>query len=168
MKHLLFILWFVPTCCFSQTDLLMLKKNGAHVITFVAGMHITMETIYDQWFDGTITAIRHDSILVNNLSFHYKEIKAIQKERKGLNYKTDGYILMAVGGGILVLGAVNGAYRGDAAQDWYRPASFIAAGALIVGGFVLTRLETKEYLLGKKFTLEYLELNPNKTGGSSF
>jgi hypothetical protein len=126
-----------------------------------------MLTIYDQWFDGTITGIRHDSLFLNGTPFHFKEIKMIRKVRKGLNYKTDGVILMIAGGGVLFLGAFNGIYRGDPASEWYTTASFITAGALLATGFVLTRLEYKKYPLGRKYTLEYYQLNPNKKAGNS-
>jgi hypothetical protein len=168
MKRLAFLLLLLPICCFSQTDLLMLKKKGAHVITYSQGMQINMETIYQQWFDGTISSIRHDSVFLDGVPFHYKEIMAIQRQRKGLNYKADGIILMAAGGGVLLLGAVNGLYRGDPANTWYAPASYIAAGTLLVGGFVLTRLETKKYVIGKKYTLEYLDLDPHTNPGRSY
>jgi len=167
MKQLLIILCLLPCFCSAQTDLLMLKKGHAHVITYSTGMHMAMQTIYDQWFDGTITAIRHDSIFLNGTPFHYKEIRALQRERTKLNYKTDGTILMIAGGGVLVLGAVNGLYRNDQIKDWYSPVSFITAGALILGGYCLTRLQVKQYVLGKKYNLEYLELNPNKNGGGA-
>ena len=130
--------------------------------TFAVGMPLIMQTIYDQWFDGTITAIRHDSIFVNGFPFHYKEISALRWERPKLNYRTDGVLLMIAGGGVLLLGAVNGLYRGDQFKDWYRPGSFITAGALLATGFLLIKLRFKKYHLGKKYTIQYLELNPNK------
>jgi hypothetical protein len=141
---------------------LILEKNGENVKTYATGMSITMETIYHQWFDGVITAIRHDSIFVNDYPFHYKEIATIKKERRGLNYEADGYILMIAGGGVLLLNAVNGAYRGDNAKTWYSSGSFITAGSLLVGGFLLTRLRSRDYHIGKKFTLEYLALDLDK------
>jgi hypothetical protein len=168
MKTLAFLLLLLPVCSFSQTDLLMLKKNGQHVITYSEGMEINMETIYQQWFEGTISAIRHDSIFLDGTPFHYKEIMAIQRQRKGLNYKADGIILMAAGGAWLVIGAVNGLYRGDPANTWITPAGYIIAGTLIAGGFALTRLETKKYVIGKKYTLEYLNLDPHNNPGRSF
>jgi hypothetical protein len=163
MKGLTLLALLIPFFAFSQSDLMMLNKNGAHEMTFATGMRINFETIYDQWFDGTITAIRHDSVFVNDVPFHYKEIKTIRRERTKLNYETDGTILMIAGGGVLLLGAVNGLYRGDPANEWYTTTSYIVAGTLLVGGYLLTRAHYKKYNLGKKYTLEYLELNPNKS-----
>jgi len=145
-----------------SNDIFILQKNGANVKTYETGMNFIMETIYQQWFEGTITAIRHDSIFVNGIPFHYKEIQTVRTERTKLNYKSDGLILMLAGAGVLALGAINGAYRGDKTKNWYKPTSFITAGALLVVGFILLRSQFKKYPLGKKFTLQYLELNPNK------
>ena len=163
MKKFIFI--FLSIICLhvcGQTNVVILEKNGANVKTYAAGMNITFETIYHQWFDGVITAIRHDSVFINDYPFHYKEIATIQAERKSLNYTEDGVLLMVAGGGVLLLGAVNGAYRGDNAKTWYSSGSFITAGALLVTGFLLTRSRYKNYHLGKKFTLEYLALDLDK------
>ncbi|HTQ27919.1 MAG TPA: hypothetical protein VMI35_07315 [Puia sp.] len=145
----------------------MLQKNGSHVATYATGMSLTMETIYNQWFEGTITGIRHDSLFLNGMPFHYKEIKTIRYERTKLNYKTDGVILMIAGAGVLLLGAVNGLYRGDPANEWYTTTSYITAGTLLVGGFILTKLQYKKYEIGKKYSLQYMELNPNKNNRDS-
>ena len=65
------------------------------------------------------------------IHFTIKEIATIKLERKNLNYNEDGVILMAAGGGVLLLDAVNGAYRGDKVKAWYTSGSFITAGALL-------------------------------------
>ena len=167
MKGSFLLALLIPLFGFSQSDLLMLNKNSAHELTFATGMHFNFETTYQQWFEGTITAIRHDSVFVNGMPFHYKEIKTVRRERTKLNYQTDGTLLMIAGGGVLLLGAVNGLYRGDPANSWYTTTSFIVAGTLLAGGFILTRLHYKKYPIGKKYSLQYLELNPNKMVGSS-
>jgi hypothetical protein len=160
MKKLILI-----CCCLqaffvkAQTNVVILEKNGANIKTFATGMDISFETIYHQWFNGEITAIRHDSIFVNDYAFNYKEIATIKTERRKLNYTEDGVILMIAGGGVLLLGAVNGAYRGDKLSTWYTSGSFITAGALLIGGFLLTRGQYRKYHLGKRFTLEYLALD---------
>jgi hypothetical protein len=152
----------LPLIGLAQTDILELKKNGKNVQTFSPGMYFVMETVYDQWLEGFITAIRNDSVFVNNFPFHYKEIRTIRIERTKLNYKADGITLMVVGGGVLFLGAFNGIYRGDPVDQWYAPASFITAGVLLVGGYFLMKAQFRKYNLGKKYTLEYLNIHVNK------
>jgi hypothetical protein len=163
MKKFLFIFFSVLGLHLgAQTNVVILEKNNENVKTYATGMEITFETIYHQWLDGVITAIRHDSIFINDYPFHYKEIATIRSERKGLNYSEDGVLLMVAGGGVLLLNAVNGAYRGDKAKSWYTSGSIITAAALLVGGFLLTKSRFKKYHLGKKYTLEYLALDLDK------
>jgi hypothetical protein len=141
---------------------LVLEKNGENVKTFAASMDITMETIYNQWFSGTIEAIRHDSLYINGAAFHYKEIAVIRRERTKLNYQTDGSLLMIAGGGVLLLGAVNGLYRSDPARKWFTPTSFITAGGLLLLGFFIRKSQFQKYRLGKKYSLQYLALGADK------
>jgi len=146
----------------AQTNLLVLEKNGENVKTYSAGMDITIQTIYHQWFDGVITSIRNDSIFVNGFPFHYKEIEAIRRDRKKLNYEADGVLMMVAGAGVIVLGAVNGLYRGDKAGSWFTATSYITAAALVGGGYLLMKSRYKYYRIGKKYTLNYLALDFNK------
>ena len=162
MKRLLLILLILPFIGMSQTDVLELKKNGKNIRTYSPGMYFVMETVYDQWLEGYITAIRNDSVFVNNFPFHYKEIRTIRWERNKLNYKPDGIILMAAGAGVLVIGTVNGLYRGDPASQWFTAAGYITAGVLLLGGWLLIKAQYKKYHLGKKYTLEYLNVNINR------
>ncbi|PWT75927.1 MAG: hypothetical protein C5B59_07760 [Bacteroidetes bacterium] len=174
MKKWLLVFYLCPYIALAQNipkdsnDVFILQKKGANVRTYAPGMPLAIETIYDQWFDGVITAIRHDSIFINNIAFHYKEIKTLRRERTKLNYTADGTILIIAGGGVLLLGAVNGLYRGDAPKDWYKPASYITAAAFILGGIILIKSKYKTYPLGKKYTIHYLELNPNKNNKRPF
>ncbi|HVM87369.1 MAG TPA: hypothetical protein VMT76_04220 [Puia sp.] len=146
----------------AQTSLLILSKGDNNIKTYSEGMDISVRTIYHQWFDGTITALRNDSIFINGFPFHYKEIEAIKKTRGSLNYETDGALLMVAGGGVLLLGAVNGLYRHDNANTWYTPTSYITAGALLLGGYWLMKSRYKYYILGKKYKLQFLAFDPNK------
>jgi hypothetical protein len=57
---------------------------------------------------------------------------------------------------------VNGLYRGDPADQWFTPAGYITAGVLLLGGFLLIKAQFKKYHLGKKYTLEYLNIRVNK------
>lgn len=162
MKKLILLIFIFPFFSHAQTDVLVLKKNGSNLKIYATGQYFMMETVYGQWLEGNITAMRHDSIFLNGAPFHYKEIKTVRFERTKLNYTTDGFLLMLAGSGVLVLGGVNGLYRHDAAKDWYTPTSFITAGAMLVGGFFLLRARFRKFTLGKKYTLQYLELSSNK------
>ena len=169
MKLLAVILFLVPMLSSAQTnDVFVLLKNGENVKMFSTGMPLTMETIYDQWFEGTITAIRHDSVFINGTPFHYKEFKTLKWQRSNFNYTAFGSGLIVAGVGVLVLGAVNGAYRGDKASEWYAPTSFITAGAFILTGLILLKSKYKIYHLGKKFSIQYMDLSSNKNNQRPF
>ena len=158
------ILFFflLPAFTSAQTDLLVLKNKGMDVRTYTVGTDLTMKTIYDQWFQGTITDMRHDSIFVNGQPFHYKEIAAILRMTPTFSNTVLAAGMMVTGAGMIVLGAVNGAYRGDKSKDWYTSSSLILAPALIVGGYLLTKTRHKTYRMGRKYTLDYLVLTPDK------
>jgi hypothetical protein len=153
-----------PFLAKAQTDLLILEHHGMQTRTYTIGTDIDMQTIYNQWFQGTITDMRHDSVFVNGLPFHYKEISTIRIMHSNFanTVLADGMMVAGVGG--YVLGAVNGAYRHDAPKDWYTGSWLVTGAALIVGGFLLTRTRTRIYHIGKKYQLQYMVLNPDKKG----
>lgn len=161
MNKLFILLFFVlPFFANAQTDVLVLKKRGSEVRSYTVGSELTMRTIYNQWFQGNITNMRNDTVYVNGLPFHYKEIAAI----KTMNLHFGNTVLpagmMVAGAGIFVLGAVNGLYRGDKSKDWYTSSGLITGGVLVVVGYLLTKTRVKNYPLGKRFTLDYLEIGP--------
>jgi len=162
IKPIILFLCFVPFLAKAQTDLLILKKRGMHVTTYTTGSELVMETVYQQWFQGTITDMRHDSIFLNGIAFHYKEIATLKARHINFSNTILAAGMMVAGGGIFVLGAVNGLYRKDNSKDWYTRSGLITGGALLAGGFLLTKTRSKQYHLGRRFKLEYLSLNPNK------
>jgi hypothetical protein len=66
---------------------------------------------------------------------------------------------MIAGGGVMVLGAVNGLYRGDPPKDWYKPSGYITAGVLTALGFWMKKTADKKYVIGKKHKLVVLQLS---------
>lgn len=158
--HKVFILLFclIPFFTKAQTDVLVLKKRGYHVRSYTVGDELTMETVYRQWLSGTITQLRHDTVFLNGEGFHFKEIRSIRRTHYNFGNTVLPYGMMAAAGGILVLNAVNGAYRHDKAKDWYTKSGIITGAALLVGGFILSRTTRTVYHLGGRFKLDYLEL----------
>jgi hypothetical protein len=155
-KRIILLFFLLPFFANAQTDVLVLKKRGMEVRSYTIGSELMMRTIYNQWFQGNITNMRNDSLFLNGLPFHYKEIAAIRR----MNLHFANTILpagmMVAGAGIFVLGAVNGLYRGDKSKDWYTTSGLITGAALVVGGYLLTKTRVKNYRIGKIFTLDYL------------
>lgn len=158
LKATIAILFFIPFIATAQTDVLILKKRGKQIRTYTVGDALTIQTVYDQDFKGKITAMRRDSVFLDNRPWHYKEIANIQRVRIRSGFLMIGTGMMAAGGGFLVLSAVNGLYRGDQFKDWYTTAGLITSGALIIGGYILRKSFYVKYKIGKKYTLEYMHV----------
>src|SRR5665213_334011 len=163
MRKIIAVLFFlIPLIGLSQTDVLILQKNGRNIKTYAPGQPIIFETVYQQWFDGTLTELRNDSVFVNGIPFHYNEIKNMRLERSKLNYGADGTLLIIAGAGVLVLNSVNGLYRKEKPARWFAATDWITAGALIVGGILLKKARIRTFPLGKKYGLHYLDLHSYK------
>jgi hypothetical protein len=159
-KLLILLIYCIPFLGHAQNDVLILQRRGMHVKAFTVGDPFTFKTVYGQWFSGTIDDLHHDTIYINNLAFSYKEIAAIRK-MKGGNSST-GPLLMIAGGGFAVISAVNGLLRQDPPKDWFTTTGYIIAGALLAGGFALSKLGSRDYNLGGRFKLEYLQISKDR------
>jgi hypothetical protein len=181
MKSLsLFILLFITANIFAQpSDFITLKKKGRTIKTFFAGSNISFITTGGANFNVQINNIRNDSIFVTEFiivqvptrlgvyvldtlarykySFNYREIGTIYNEKKGFSFSGSGASLM--GGGLLlvVLSGVNYLVN---RSNFSLPLMGAAAG-LGLTGYLLTRLQTTNYKIGKKYQLNYISVTPN-------
>lgn len=160
MQRILIIFFCViPFISRAQHDVLELEKNGMHVRSYTIGDPMTFETVYGQWFTGTIDDLRHDTIYINGQAFSYKEIAALSKEKSSLvTGKAAGLSAIVVGTGVFVLGAVNGGIRGDRTKDWYTTSGIVLGSALIATGVVLIATAKRYYKLGGRFKLQYMQI----------
>ncbi|HMI60014.1 MAG TPA: hypothetical protein VK518_03875, partial [Puia sp.] len=69
-----------------------------------------------------------------------------------------GKTMLLAGGGFIVISAVNGLLRKDAAKDWFTNSGYIIGGGLLAGGLLLTQMKSKYYHLGGKYKLLYLQI----------
>ena len=157
-KVIILIFCVIPFLSRAQHDVLALEKNGMHVRSYTIDDPFTFETVYGQWFSGTIEDLHHDTIYISGQAFSYKEIAAISRERTKLSNRGTGILLMTAGAGLFAISAVNGVYRSDKAKDWYKPTGVIIGGALITGGLLLVATAKKYYTLGGKFKLQYMQI----------
>jgi hypothetical protein len=157
-KILAAILYLIPFTCSAQTDVLILQKNGRNIKTYAPGMPIMFHTIYDQWFEGTLTDLKNDSVYVNNIPFHVKEIDELRKNFSKLHLQAGGTILIIAGVGVLALNVINGLYTDEPAGTWVKASGWITAGVLIITGIILRSAKYNNYPIGKKYTLHYLNL----------
>ena len=154
-RVIILLICLIPFLSQAQHDVLVLQKRGMHVRAYTIGDAFTFKTVYDQWFTGVIDDLRRDTIYINGQAFSYKEIAAIKRDKGGRGWAP---ALIAVGVGYLGLGAFNGAYRKDAAKDWYTKTDIIVSSALIATGAILLATKTKYYQMGRKYRLLYLQI----------
>src|SRR6516164_1662095 len=137
---LLLLTAFLVHAASAQSNELLLKKKNKTIISYFVGHYIMLQTVNNTFADGIITKITKDSIFIQHFdmersetangavyidtafryttAIYYQDIGKILLPIKYAR-KTNGTILMVAGGGVLVLGAVNGLYRGDPPKDWY-------------------------------------------------
>ena len=160
MQRILIILFCViPFLSRAQHDILVLEKNNMHVRSYTIGDPMTFETVYGQWFTGTIDDLHRDTVYINGQAFSYKEIAALSKEKSSLvTGKAAGITAIIVGTGVFVLGAVNGGIRGDRTKDWYTTSGIVLGSALIATGAVLIATARRYYKLRGRFKLQYMQI----------
>jgi hypothetical protein len=181
MKPLsLLILLLITVNIFAQpSDFITLKKKGKTIKTFFAGSNISFITTGGANFNVQINNIRNDSIFVTEFmivqvptrlgvyvldtaarykySFNYREIATIYYDKKGFSFSGSGASLM--GGGLLIMVVSGVIYLVDR-SSFSLPLVGAAAG-LGLTGYLLTRLQTTNYKIGKKYQLNYISVNPN-------
>src|ERR1700730_11668880 len=181
-KILLFHYFLLATCISSgQNNILLLQKKNKTIKTFFPGKFISIQTTQKNYADGMIVRIMKDTVFIRHFdiersittyggiyfdtayryttAIHFKDIGAIALFKNNSSRKINGTILLIAGGGVLVLGAVNGLYRGDPPKNWYKPSGFITAGALTTLALLTRRSANKKYSIGKKSQLKILLLN---------
>jgi len=164
----------------AQSNVLLLQKKHKTFKSYYEGHYITLETVDNNYADGVITRIKNDSIYIRHFdieksysdyggiyfdtafryttAIHVNDIGRILIINPKSNRKSNGTILVVAGVGVMVLGAVNGLYRGDPPKDWYKPSGYITAGLLTALGIWLRRSADKKYSIGKKYQLKILAL----------
>jgi hypothetical protein len=160
------LLFLIPLISHSQTDVLLLQKNGRNIKTYAPGMYITIHTVYDQWLEGTLTDLKNDSVYVNGIPFHVHEIDELRENFSKLHLQSAGTILIVAGVGILALNVINGIYTNESSGEWIKPSGWITAGAFIAAGVILKTMKYKNYPIGKKYTLHYLDLRAKNVPAS--
>jgi hypothetical protein len=162
MKKIISVVFYlIPLFCISQTDVLILQKNGANIRTYAPGQSIMIHTVYDQWLGGTLTDLKNDSVYVNGIPFHINEIDELRNDFSKLHLQSAGTILIIAGVGVLALNVINGLYTNEPIGSWVKASGYITAAAFIIAGILMRSARYKNYPIGKKYTLHYLNLRPH-------
>lgn len=176
-----FITSFIYAAVLSQpSDFIIIKKNRQAVKSFFAGSNISLQT-EGGYYSGQITSIKKDSLFIiqydirqlptnlgiyvvdtvatYRLSFNYKEIIKVEKQKgKGFNWAASGGSLL--GGGVLLTAVGLGTWIFTKPGNTYHASTaFVVGSAALAGiGYLLLRSNSSFYSIGKKYQLEYVKV----------
>jgi hypothetical protein len=148
----------IPFFSQAQRDVLVLQRRGMHERAYTVGDPLVFETIYGQWFNGTIEDLHHDTVYIAGQAFNYNEIAVIRRLNTKIDWSQAGKLMMIAGGGFVAISAINGALRQDHPNEWFTTSGYVIGGVLLAGGFLLAELTPKYYKLGGRFKLTYLQI----------
>jgi hypothetical protein len=183
MKQALFIIsiFIAIQSIAQQSDFILFKKKDRTIATYFTGTDIKFTDVSGAYIEGTITAIRNDSIFLKEYVIrqlptqlgvyildttyyyyqnHYNQIKAIAKAGRHFDWGASGSVLM--GGGILLAVASGVIYFADNSK--FSPELLIAGVGLTGVGYLLIKSSGKGMVIGKKYSLVYIKAADNKKG----
>lgn len=171
--------------CFSQADMIILKKRNKTIDRYYIGSYIYFDTEGDQRWSGKIYKLKSDTIFIvpiqeqaysnswglvltdtiqlNRIGIALNKIKHITKQDESLLFLKDGSLLKLLGGGYAFLNIINNLTASDR-DPVFGPENLknlgIAAGVFGIG-MVQKALYKDYYPLGKKYQLKILMLTPD-------
>lgn len=163
------------------SDMISIKNNKNRTVrTLFPGMKLTCMLDSRQWVDGYIHQIVRDTVTIMYydirrfpnqfgtfsmdtvgtilIPFHYKEIAAIPKRKQNWVFIRNGSLMKLAGGGYILLNLINGAYLNEPLTDRKNRQSLTIAGSSLALGFLLGWLYEPNLHMGRKYRLEYINL----------
>jgi hypothetical protein len=177
MKILLLVLsiFFAQQIFAQPSDFILLKKNKKTIATYFLGTNIGFYTNTGAFIQANITQIKNDTLYLKQYivrqiptqlgiyvldtvnsylyQYHYNQIKSIGKTGRRFDLNGSGAVLM--GGGVLLL--VGSAIVFLADNKNFSPELMGAAAGLAGLGYLLSRVNNKGYIIGKKYSLVYVQ-----------
>lgn len=163
-----------------SSDVILLKKRKKTLIRYYAGSDITMITTYGVSLNAYITHINDDTLFLKqfvvrqtptmigvfvldtlttyNYQYHYNQIKSIVKPSRGFDLSASAGSLLGGGAILTIAGGV--VYLVD--REKFSPALMGASVSLTAIGYVLSKANSNNITIGKKYSLEYLKIADNK------
>ncbi|MEO6548255.1 MAG: hypothetical protein ABIN94_09655 [Ferruginibacter sp.] len=177
---IIFFLLFAYQGFTQSSDVLLLKKNNKTIKRYFAGTNIEITTNTGAYINGYITLIKNDTLFLKvfviqqvptNLGvfildtvttyyykYHYNQIKAIGKTGRQFNVSASAASLM--GGGMLLTVASGVVFLVD--REKFSPALLIGSASLAAVGYLMAKTSGKGMIIGKKYSLVYLDISDNK------
>jgi hypothetical protein len=182
MKALFLIIsFFIARQVFcQQADFILLKKKNRTIGSYYTGNNIALTNAQGSYIEALITNIKNDTLFLKqsiirqiptNLGvyvldtvasyryqYNYKEIKAIG--RAGGKFNVSGSAAALMGGGALLTVASGVVYLAD--RNKFSPQLLVGSMALGGIGYAMAKLTGKGMIIGKKYSLVYVEVSNNK------
>ncbi|MFN5641575.1 MAG: hypothetical protein ACK4V4_07910 [Sphingobacteriales bacterium] len=186
MKKLL--VYFTLLVCIMEVqgqaslDMVVLRnKQNRTIKSYFSGIPITFADKTGQVTSGTVKKVSRDSIYIQQfdirrtatmwgtqvqdtvgaylLKFHPNEIVWIKKNRSSIEPIRNGSVFMIGGLGYSALHSINAAYLGEPIL-W---SNLAIAGGAVAAGYIMKKLRSNRYVIGKKYTLNYIDATPVKS-----
>jgi hypothetical protein len=182
MKILLLVLsiFFAQQFFAQPSDFILLKKNKKTIATYFPGTNIGFYTNTGAFIQANITQIKNDTLYLKEYivrqiptqlgvyvvdtvnsylyQYHYNQIKYIGKTGRRFDINGSGAVLM--GGGVLLLLGSAVVFLAD--KKNFSPELMGAAAALTGVGYLLSRVNNKGIVIGKKYSLVYIQAMAEK------
>jgi hypothetical protein len=183
MKLLLTITFslFLYNVCTAQTgDMIVIKRKGVSVKTFMKGLYATFRTTGGEFINAQIYDLKNDSIYFKEIivrqvptqwgvsrmdtmatvyrGLHYTEIASVPKRKQSFSYLRNGTLLMIGGAGYVGLNVVNSAIVKYPLFSKENAPRLIGGAAAFAVGKLMQKLYKSEIKIGRKNTLHYLKL----------
>ena len=181
-KSLLFAICLACFCVSLSAQkgrLLLLKERGVTIRSFSVGDYINFQFSNEQWLTGYISAIKEDTIQINQFALqrvmtmfgtygedtlklgkmllHINEIKAFAKDRGHYNsVVTNGSALQVGGAGYVLLNVINSLINNDPILEQKNIPKLIGGAVAVVAGRLLRKANPNYRPIGKRFSLEIL------------
>lgn len=155
-KLLLIAFLFFSQLVFAQRGFVYVKKKGfKKVKSFAEGSAIKFETKKHQTVYGSLAIVKKDSIYVNNSWFAVSDIRKIILRERSFDFDTETFLWTTAGVALSTAGMTLAKWAS------FEEALGYSAG-LGYGNFLIRyfpKLKRKKYIIGKKFTLQTLDLH---------
>ncbi len=172
---------FIGLASFAQpSDFILLKHKNKTVTSYFEGGVIKFTSASGAYVEANILKVKNDTLFLREYvvravmtqlgvytldtvavyynQYHYNQVKSIGKSGRHFDVKGSGAALM--GGGALLLIAGGVVYLAD--NKNFSPRLMIGAAALGGLGFLLTKTGTDAMVIGKKYSLVYVQASAAK------
>ena len=182
MKLSLYIIFiFLAQQLFSQSaDFILFKKKNRTIGSYYTGNNIAFTNQDGNYIEAKITEIKHDTLFLRQFivqqvptnfgvyildtvgsyryQYHYNQIKAIGRTGRKFNTSASGAALF--GGGVVLAIASAVVYVAD--RNKFSPQLLTASVGLGGIGYLMTKFGGKGMIIGKKYSLVYVDVIKNK------